>query len=103
MQPSEERWPHLVDEVGLANATRLIMAENPGEGDSVKELDSIWEDKSVFQIYEAILLEKSLPLSIPETVERWGDVRAGANAFHVLASLPSEAHPSVTCNSWLWH
>jgi hypothetical protein len=98
MQPPEERWPRLVDEVGLANATRLIMAENPGAGDSVQELGSIWEGKSVLQIYETILLEKSL--SIPEPVGLWSEVRAGANAFHLFAFLP-EAQPSVTCNSWL--
>jgi hypothetical protein len=87
-----------VDEVGLANATRLIMAEHPGEGDSVKELGDIWEGKSALQIYETILLEKSL--FIPEPVGLWGEVRAGANAFYLLAPLP-EAQPSVTCNSWL--
>lgn len=43
MQQPEERWQRLVDSVGLANATRLIMAENPGQGDSVNELDSIWK------------------------------------------------------------
>ena len=98
MQPPEERWPRLVDEVGLVNATRLIMAESPGEGDSVEELGDIWGGKSVLQIYEAILSEKSLP--VPGTVGLWSEVRAGANAFHLFAFLP-EAQPSVTCNSWL--
>jgi hypothetical protein len=99
MQPPEEKWPRLVDKVGLANATRLIMAENPGEGDSVKELGNIWEGKSVLQIYEAILLEK--PSFAPGTVGLWSEVRAGANAFHLALSSPSEVQPSVTCNSWL--
>jgi len=98
MQPPEEKWPRLVDEVGLANATRLIMAENSGEGDSVRELDNIWEGKNVLQIYEAILLEK--PSFASGTVGLWSEVRAGANEFHLFAPLP-EAQPSVTCNSWL--
>ena len=50
----------LVDEVGLANAVRIIMAENPGQGDSVKELEGIWEDMDVLEIYQAILAEQAV-------------------------------------------
>lgn len=100
MQQPEERWQRLVDRVGLANATRLIMAENPGQGDSVKELDSIWEGMNVFQIYETVLVEKSLRLAVPIAIGPWRDIRAGANANIPVSSL-IEAPPVVTCNSWL--
>lgn len=101
MEQSKGQWQRLVDEVGLANATRLIMAENPGQGDSVEELDSIWEGMSVFQIYETILAEKSLRPVVPEAVGLWGDIRVGANAFNIPATSLIEAPPAVTCNSWL--
>jgi hypothetical protein len=53
-------WKCLVAEVGLLEATRLIMAENLGQGDSVKELNNIWGDVSVSQIHAMILAEKQL-------------------------------------------
>jgi len=59
MQRPGERWRHLVDELGLTNATRAIIAENPGKGDSVAELDDIWQDMSVAQIYKAILAQET--------------------------------------------
>jgi hypothetical protein len=84
--------------MGLANATRLIAAEHPGQGDSVEELDGIWEDMSVFQIYEAILAEKSPDSVVPDMTGRWGDVRAGANALIIpLDSLVAPPRPA-TCN-----
>jgi len=101
MQQPEERWQRLVDRVGLANATRLIMAENPGQGDSVNELDSIWEDMGVFQIHEAILAEESLRPAVPETIGLWGATRAGANVFNIPMPSLFAASPTVTCNSWL--
>lgn len=95
MQAPEDRWQRLADEVGLANATRLIMAENPGRGDSVRELDDIWEGKDVFQIYEAILKR---PSSDPVAAALWGETRAGANALHLSTTLFPDVQPSVTCN-----
>jgi len=97
MQPPE-RWQQLVGQVGLANATRLIMAESPGQGDSVEELDGIWEGKGVFQIYEAVLAEKPPRPAAPRVIELWEDGGGGPNA-----NLPMpwfmEAPPAVTCNS----
>ena len=90
MQQNVEQWQHLVDKVGLANATRIIMAENPGQGDSVTELDDVWEDMNVSQIYEAILAERPLPLSAQEALEPWGEPRAGANANTLLPSPTEE-------------
>jgi hypothetical protein len=95
-----EPWQHLVEEAGLANATRLIMAEHPGRGDSVKELDGLWEDLSVFQICEAILRDRSPRPTTSKTIEFWGQVRAGANATISLPT-PIVASPAVSCNSWL--
>jgi len=100
MQQSVERWQHLVGEVGLANATRMLMAENPGQGDSVTELDDVWEDMSVFQIYEAILAEKPLHPAARRALQRWGEVRAGPNANTPLPS-PTEEPVPVPCNNWL--
>lgn len=57
MQKSKEQWQRLVAEMGLSDATRRIMAENTGLGDSVKELGIIWGDLSVFEIYQTILAE----------------------------------------------
>jgi hypothetical protein len=98
MQQPEERWQQLVGQVGLANATRLIMTESPGQGDSVKDLDGIWEGMSVFQIYETILAEKSPRPAVPVTAGLWGHVRAGENARIPIPWL-MEAPPAVTCNS----
>jgi hypothetical protein len=100
MQRPMEPWKRLVDEAGLANATRLIMAEHPGRGDSVKELDDLWEDLSVFQIYEAILRDRSPRPTTSKAIEFWGQVRAGANATIPLPA-PIVASPAVSCNSWL--
>jgi hypothetical protein len=97
MQKIDERWQRLVDETGLANATRLIMAENPGRGDSVVDLDSIWQGKTVLQIYETILVEKSV---CTQVAGPWSEIRAGANA-NTFTPLPCEAPQVLTCNSWL--
>lgn len=43
-----------VAEMGPVGATHRIMAENTGQGDSVKELENVWGDMSVFQIYEQL-------------------------------------------------
>jgi len=99
MQQPEERWQRFAYEVGLANATRLIMAENPGRGDSVSELDSIWEDMDVFQIFETILSEGPSRLADPEITGLWGDSRAGANAFCIPPILPVDGTPARTYNS----
>lgn len=58
MEQTREQWERLVAEVGLAEATRRIMAENHGQGDSVRELRDVWEGMGPFQIYEAILSDQ---------------------------------------------
>jgi len=100
MQRPIEQWQHLADEVGLADATRLIMAEHPGRGDSVKELDGLWESLSVFQIYEAILRDRFPRPAASKAIEFWGHARAGANAASFVPA-PVTALPAATCNSWL--
>jgi uncharacterized protein (DUF433 family) len=44
-------------EISLTDATLRIMAENTGQGDSVEELENVWGDLSVFQIYETLVEE----------------------------------------------
>ena len=100
MQQLEERWQRLAHEVGLANATRLIMAEHPGQGDSVKELDTTWEGMDVLQIYEAIIADKSLRPVVSEAVELWRSVEAGANTLETPMVSPVEPLPTMSCNSW---
>jgi hypothetical protein len=100
MQRPGERWECLVNELGLANATRAIMAENPGKGDSVAELDDIWQGMSVSQIYEAILARETLHPAASKVIGFWGEIREGANAEIPVPSI-AEAPLPMTCNSQL--
>ena len=59
--------------MNLVDATRQVMAEHPGEGDSVEELRAVWGDLDVSGIHDAVLAERARAL--------WGTVRAGANSF----------------------
>ena len=62
-----------VTEPNLTDATRQMMAEYSGKGDSVEELRNTWGDKNVRQIYDTILAEQAQVL--------WAGVTAGANSF----------------------
>jgi hypothetical protein len=62
MQTRQE-WEQLVRASGLAEATRRIMAENPGQGDSLHEVRSIWEGMGLADIYDA-LLEGRVPYHV---------------------------------------
>jgi len=98
MQANERHWRQLVDTMGLANATRLITTEHPGQGDSIEELKDIWEGMDVVQIYEAILAEKPRDPVVHELTESWGDVQTGANAFIISWGSPAAPPQPVTCN-----
>ena len=76
-----------VTELGLTDVTRRIMAEHPGEGDSVQELRNTWADKDVRQIYDTILAERARVL--------WEGVTTGANSFLCLWSEPSSSQDVV--------
>lgn len=98
MQPAEERWQQLVEDVGLANATRMFMVEHPGQGDSVKDLAGIWEGMSVSELYEAIMAERASHPVAPHWTHLWDETRAGANASDSYVPVPVERREFVTCN-----
>ncbi len=48
-------WKALVEELGVVDATKFVLAFEPGEGDSVKEFEKTWEDKSIDEIHTEIM------------------------------------------------
>ncbi|GFP35674.1 hypothetical protein HKBW3S43_01463 [Candidatus Hakubella thermalkaliphila] len=48
-------WKALVEELGVVDATKFVLAFEPGEGDSVKELQKMWGDKSIDEIHTEIM------------------------------------------------
>ena len=47
-------WETLVREMGLAKATRFLVAFERGEGDSVKEIKRYWRGKSLDEVYRTV-------------------------------------------------
>jgi hypothetical protein len=47
-------WKTLVKKMGVAKATRFLVAFERGEGDSVKEIKSFWRGKSLDEIYRTV-------------------------------------------------
>jgi hypothetical protein len=56
-----EGWKTLVKKMGVAKATRFLVAFERGEGDSVKEIKRFWRGKSLDEIYRTIKREKITP------------------------------------------
>jgi hypothetical protein len=56
-----EGWKTLVKEMGVAKATRFLVAFERGEGDSVKEIKRFWRGKSLDEIYRMVKREKISP------------------------------------------
>jgi len=54
-------WKALVKEMGLAKATRFLVAFERGEGDSVKEIKRFWRGKSLNEIYRTVRRAKITP------------------------------------------
>lgn len=50
----QEGWKTLVAKMGVAKATRFLVAFERGEGDSVKEIKSFWRGKSLDEIYRMV-------------------------------------------------
>jgi hypothetical protein len=57
----QEGWKTLVKKMGVAKATRFLVAFERGEGDSVKEIKRFWRGKSLDQIYRILKREKIEP------------------------------------------
>jgi len=57
----QEGWKTLVKKMGLAKATRFLVAFERGEGDSVKEIKRFWRGKSLDEIYRILKREKLAP------------------------------------------
>ena len=57
----QESWTTLVKKMGVAKATRFLVAFERGEGDSVKEIKRFWRGKSLNEIYRMLKREKIAP------------------------------------------
>ncbi len=49
-----EGWEILVQQLGIDQATRFVVALERGEGDSILEIDTFWGDASVGDIHKRI-------------------------------------------------
>jgi hypothetical protein len=65
-----EGWKTLVKKMGVAKATRFLVAFERGEGDSVKEIKRFWRGKSLDEIYRMVKRENStlIPIRSPITL-----------------------------------
>ena len=51
----QRAWKALVKELGLLDATRFVMAVEPGEGDSVEKYAKLWEGMRLEEVHHEIL------------------------------------------------
>ncbi len=49
-----EGWKTLARKMGVAKATRFLVAFERGEGDSVKKIKRFWRGKSLDEIYRMV-------------------------------------------------
>jgi len=56
-----EGWKALVNKLGVAKATRFLVAFERGEGDTVKEIKRFWRGKSLDEIYRMVKRGKVTP------------------------------------------
>jgi hypothetical protein len=56
-----EGWKTLARKMGVAKATRFLVAFERGEGDSVKEIKRFWRGKSLDDIYRMVKRAKITP------------------------------------------
>lgn len=54
----ERAWKVLVKELGIVDATRFVMAVEPGSEDSVQKYTNLWEGMSLEEVHEEILEAK---------------------------------------------
>ena len=57
----QEGWKTLVKKMGVAKATRFLVAFERGEGDTVKEIRRFWRGKSIEEIYRTVKRENIIP------------------------------------------
>jgi len=51
-------WKALVKELGIVDATRFVMAVEPGVGDSVEKYGKLWEGMTLEEVHHGILKAK---------------------------------------------
>lgn len=51
----QRAWKALVKELGMVDATRFVMAVEPGEGDSVEKYAKLWDGMTVEAVHHEIL------------------------------------------------
>ena len=54
----QRAWKALVKELGIVDATRFVMAVEPGEGDSVEKYAKLWDGMTLEVVHRAILKAK---------------------------------------------
>ena len=51
-------WKALVKELGIVDATRFVMAVEPGEGDSVEKYAQLWDGMTLEAVHDEILQDR---------------------------------------------
>jgi hypothetical protein len=51
----QRAWKALVKELGIVDATRFVMAVEPGEGDSVEKYAKLWDGMTLEAVHHEIL------------------------------------------------
>jgi hypothetical protein len=51
----QRAWKALVKELGIVDATRFVMAVEPGEGDSVEKYAKLWDGMTLEAAHHEIL------------------------------------------------
>jgi hypothetical protein len=54
----QRAWKALVKELGLVDATRFVMAVEPGESDSVEKYAKLWDGMTLEAVHDEILQAK---------------------------------------------
>jgi len=54
----QRAWKALVKELGIVDATRFVMAVEPGEGDSVDKYAQLWEGMTLEEVHLEIMNAK---------------------------------------------
>jgi hypothetical protein len=51
----QRAWKALVKELGIVDATRFVMAVEPGEGDSIEKYAKLWDGMTLEAVHHEIL------------------------------------------------
>jgi hypothetical protein len=54
----QRAWKALVKELGIVDATRFVMAVEPGEGDSVEKYAKLWDGMTLEAVHHKLLQDK---------------------------------------------